>query len=47
MSVESRNQQCGEDDCGEVQEHKVVVVHDIRENAPVIVHLAGIPSEER
>lgn len=47
VGVESRDQQSGEDDSGEVQEHEVIVVHDVREDAPVIAHLAGVPSEER
>lgn len=47
VGVESRDQQGGEDDRGEVQEHEVIVVHDVREDAPVVARLAGVPSEER
>lgn len=46
MGVKSRDQQGGEDDRGEVQEHEIIVVHHVREDAPVIVRLAGVPPKQ-
>jgi len=47
VSVERRDQQSRADDGSEVQEHEIVVIHYLREHAPVIARLAGVPSKER
>lgn len=48
VGVERRQDECGKDDGEEVQEHEVVVVHDLCEEAlGRLVGSGAVPTEQR
>ena len=46
VRIEPRHQQCRYDDCTEVQEHQIVVLHDPGEQALHVAVLALVPAHE-